>query len=314
GGAGAAANSGGGLPSPASQPRGFLLTTTVRIARATLVGSTCATLSPAVEAPDRRGPSPLPERADPPGRAVILALAAVVASALTSCVPPSQEVRAPVDRLVTERLGGPGAPAALTAAQLDALLARPIDAATAVRIALATSPRLRVAFDQLDIAAADVAAALGLGPATVDAQLRFVGDHDEYGGDAIRALPGWVPAPARRAAARAELAATQAAAAAAALRLAARVEITFDDLLAAQQDVALRETAFDAADAAATLRERMHAAGNTTDLALARDRDAREQARLELDRARATATARREATGAVNGPSRARTAGTAAGE
>jgi outer membrane protein TolC len=249
-----------------------------------------------------------------PGHPRCLARLVAAGLALAGCVPSSQEVRAPVDRLVTERLGADRAPAALSAAQLDALLAQPIDAATAVRIALATSPRLRVAFDQLDIAAADVAIALGLGPVTVDAQLRFVGDHDEYEVDAIQNLLGLVTAPARRAAAHAELAATRAAVAAAALRLAARVEIAFDDLLAAQQDVALRQTAFDAAAAAATLRERMHAAGNTTDLALARDRAAHEQARLELDRARAAATARREAAGAVIGLSGVRTAWAAAGE
>ena len=90
-----------------------------------------------------------------------------------------------------------------------------------------------------------------------------------------------------RAAARADLAAARAKATATALRLAARVEIAFDDLIAAQQELELRRTAFDAADAAATIRERMHAAGNTSDLAQARDRDAREQARIDLARAEA---------------------------
>jgi len=283
---------------------------------------TYATLSPAVEVVARRGPSLPITRAVPIagiraavrcGAASIVAIVTILAAALAGCVPPSQEVRAPVDQLVAEKLGADRGPAALSPAQLDALLARPIDVATAVRIALATSPRLRVAFDQLDIAAADVAAALGLGPVTVDAQLRFTGDHDEYEVDVIQGLLGLVTAPARRAAARAELAAARSAAAAAALRLAARVEIGFDDLLAAQQVAALRETAFDAADAAATLRERMHAAGNTTDLAVARDRDAREQARLELARARAAVAARREAAAAAIGLSGPRT-WSAAGE
>src|SRR4051794_20500002 len=291
----------------------------VQVAGATLVRPTCATLSPAVEVIARRGPSLPIAPADPTApryagqRRTRRALAALLASALAGCVPPTQEVRAPVDRLVAEKLGADRAPVALSPAQLDALLARPIDAATAVRIALATSPRLRVAFDQLDIAAADVAAALGLGPVTVDAQLRFTGDHNEYEVDVIQGLLGLVTAPAHRAAARADLAAARSAAAAAALRLAARVEIAFDDLLAAQQVAALRETAFDAADAAATLRERMHAAGNATDLALARDRDAREQARLELARARAAVVARREAAAAAIGLSGPRTWG-AAGE
>jgi len=230
---------------------------------------------------------------------------ALLTIALASCVASSQELRRPVDAMVAERLAlaTPG----VDAAALDALLATPIDTAAAIRIALATNPRLRVAFDQLDIAGADVAAALGIGPVTVDAQLRFAGDHREYGVDAIQNLLGLISAPARHAAATAELAAARANATAAALRLAARVEIAFDDLLAAQQDVALRQAAFDAADTAATLRERMHAAGNASDLALARDRDAREMARLELARAQAAAAVRHETAGAVLGLSGART-------
>ena len=230
---------------------------------------------------------------------------------LASCVPSSHDVRAPVDRLVAERLGAPRE--APTVAQLDALLARPLDTPDAIRIALANSPRLRASYDELDIAAADVAAALGLGPLEIDAQLRFGSAHDEIEVDAIQSLIGLLTAPSRRAAANAELAAARAAAAAAALRLAARVEIALDDLRAAQQDVELRQTAFDAADAAATLRERMHAAGNTPELARARDRDAREQARVDLGRAQAAVEARREAVNALLGLSGTRTSWTVAG-
>ena len=74
-----------------------------------------------------------------------------------------------------------------------------------------------------------------------------------------------------------------------------------------------RSTAFDAADAAAGLRERMHAAGNASDLAVARDRDAREQARVELARAEAAVRARREAVNALLGLSGDRTKWTTAG-
>lgn len=239
--------------------------------------------------------------------------------ALASCVPSSQALRAPVDHLIGERLGEHlGAAlddqtAARIDARIDALLARPLDAAAATRIALAQSPRLRAAFDELDVAAGDVAAALGLGPVTVDAKLRYGHERDEYELDAIQGVLGLLTSPGRRAAAHAELAAARATAAAAALRLAARVEIAFDDLLAAQQELELRRTAFEAADAAATLRERMRAAGNTTELAEARARDAREEARIELDRAQAALAARREAVNALLGLSGPRTQWTAAG-
>ncbi|MGH2898129.1 MAG: hypothetical protein ACRDMZ_05595, partial [Solirubrobacteraceae bacterium] len=72
-------------------------------------------------------------------------------AALAGCVPSSQEVRTPVDRVVRERLGAAVDPVA--SAQIDRLLAQPLDAGTATRIALANNARLHAAFDELDIAA-----------------------------------------------------------------------------------------------------------------------------------------------------------------
>lgn len=268
-------------------------------------------------------PAPYPYRNVATATCVYLGVSLALCAA--SCVPASHELRAPVDQLVGERLavssdGRPAAsspPASATgqasAAQIDALLAQPLDAAAAIRIALASSARLAAAFDELDIAAGDVAAALGLGPVSLDGKIGFGGDHTEYELDATQNLLGLIAAPTRRAAARAELAAARARAAAAALRLAARVEIAFGDLLAAQQAAGLRRTAFEAADTAAALRDRMFAAGNTTVLAQAREREAREQARLELARADAQVAARREALNALLGLSGSRTGWTATG-
>src|SRR5690242_10862638 len=164
---------------------------------------------------------------------------------------------------------------------VSALLARPLEATTAVQIALATNARVAAAFDQLGVASGELQTALGLGPTEVDVALRYgSGSAREHELDVVQNLLGLILAPRRRAAAHAELAAARAGAAQTALRLAASVEIAFHDLIAAQQEVELRRIAFDAADAAATVRERMHTAGNTTDLAQARDRDAREQARI----------------------------------
>ena len=213
----------------------------------------------------------------------------VVACLLASCVPSQQELRAPV----LEHIHAP-------AIDVSAALQKPIDSDVAVAIALANSPRLAAAMDALGIAGGDLATALGLGPLDVTGALRFGNGH-EYEVDAVQNVLGFVAMPRRRAAARAELAATQADAAATALRLAARVKIAFADLLAAQQEVELRQTAFDAADTAATLRERMRAAGNTTDLAVARDRDAREQARIDLARSEADVERAREKVNALLG-------------
>jgi len=222
---------------------------------------------------------------------------AVAALLLASCVPAPSELRRPVDAELAHRLGD-------HAIDVDAALARPLTADTAVRIALANNPRVAAALDGLGVAAGDLAIALG--PLEVDALLRF-GSGGEHEIDAIQPLLGAIEAPRRRAAGRAELAAAQADAEALVIRLAARVDIAYRDLLAAEQEVELRSTAFDAADAAAQLRERMHDAGNTTDLAQARDRDAREQARIDLARAEADVEQHRERINALLGLSGPRT-------
>jgi outer membrane protein TolC len=79
------------------------------------------------------------------------------------------------------------------------------------------------------------------------------------------------------------------------------VEIAFYDVLAAQQELELRRTAFDAASAAAELAERLHDAGTITDLAYARERDHREQARVDVARAEVAVEEAREALNAQLG-------------
>lgn len=224
---------------------------------------------------------------------------------LIGCVPPRSELRGPVDRAL--------GPLARTQVDVDALLAKPLDAQAATRIAIANSPRLAAAYDQLGIAGGDIAAALGLGPVEIDVQARFGGGGHEFEIDAIQNIIGLIAAPRRRAAARAELVAVQAQATAATIQLAARVEIAFRDFLAAQQELELRRTAFDAADAAATIRERMRDAGNTSTLSVARERDAREQARIDVARAEADLEAARERINALLGLVGAQTSWTATG-
>jgi len=226
---------------------------------------------------------------------------------LAGCVPSPHELRDPVDATLAQRAGLD------RKADIDALLAKPLDEKAAVKIALANNGRLAAALDDLGIAGGELATALGLGPLMIDGQLRWGAHGHEYEVDAIQNVLTLVTAPRNRAAAHADLAAARATAVATALSLAGRTEIAFHDLIAAQQLVELRRTAFDAADAAATVREKMQAAGNTTTLALARDRAAREQARIDLAHAEATAELRREAIDDLLGLSGARTTWTATG-
>src|SRR5437867_2874692 len=218
--------------------------------------------------------------------------AMIVALAIAACAPSAATLRAPVDADLARRLGHPTELAATDRAVAE-LLAKPLDPDAAVRVALANSPRVRAALDELGIASGSLA--LALGPVDVDLHVRFGGGEHDAELTAVQDLLALVAAPRWRAAGHAEAAPARATATATALRLAARVEIAFHDLLAAQQALELRANAFDAADAAATLRERMHAAGNTSDLALARERDAREQARIDVARAEADVEIHREA-------------------
>ena len=107
----------------------------------------------------------------------------------------------------------------------------------------------------------------------------------------------------RRSIAQAELAAARVRAVAATVMLVTRVEQAHVDVVAAHQELELRQTAFDAASASAEIAERMFAAGNIAELAVARERDRREQTRLELGRAQLDVELRREALNEVMGVS-----------
>lgn len=225
---------------------------------------------------------------------------------LAACTPSLTEVRRPVDTMIETRLGKQDR------VDIRTLLAKPLDKDAAVKIALANNARLAAAFDTLGVAGGELGAALGLGPLEIDGSVRF-GEHTELEVEVVQNVLGVITSGKRRAAARADLEAAQAEAAAVALALVARVEMAFADVLAAQQDLVLRREAFEAADAGAALRERMFAAGNTSPLAQARERDAREQARLDVGRAEAEVEIKRERLNSLLGLSGNATAWTAAG-
>jgi len=226
----------------------------------------------------------------------LLALVAVV-----GCVPSRGAVFGPVEREVERRIGAratwhehadPRVPAAIAA-----LLAKPLDRDAAVRIAIATNRRLQTQYDELGIAAGEIASATVLPPLEVDVKTKLAGGSlaDEVELDVIQDVLELIQLPQRRAVARAGLAAARSRAVAATIQLAARVELAYLDVVATQQELELRQTAFDAAGASAEIAERQRAAGNISELALARERDRREQARLELGRAQVDVETRREA-------------------
>jgi outer membrane protein, heavy metal efflux system len=213
---------------------------------------------------------------------------------LASCVPSQPAVFGPVDRDVRQRIGigvewsaDPRVPAAVAQ-----LLAKPLDRDAAIRIALATNRRLQADYDRLGIAASQVASATVLRPLQIDLEYKL--DSKELEVDVIQDVLDLLQIPQRRSVANADLDAARSRAVAATVQLVARVEGAYVDVVAAQQEVELRQTAFDAAAAAADVAERMHAAGNLPDLQLARERAQREQARIDLARAQVDVEQKRE--------------------
>ncbi len=241
------------------------------------------------------------------------ALGLALAVAIGGCVPSRTAVFGPVDREIERRLGvgatwyehaDPRVPAAVTA-----LLEKPLDRDAVIRIALATNRRLQAQYDSLGIAASEIASATVLPPLEVDVETKLAldGPGDELELDVIQDVLELIQLPQRRGVARADLAGARARAVAATIDLVVRVEIAYVDLVAAQQELELRQTAFDAASASAEVAERQHAAGNIADLALVRERDQREQARIDLGRAQVDVEARREVMNEVLGLSGAAT-------
>lgn len=229
-------------------------------------------------------------------------ISTALALALAACLPSRAAVWNPTGAEIERRIGveahrgaspsDPRVPAAVAT-----LLKKPIDRDAAVRIAVAHNRRLQARYEELGIAASAIAQATVLPPTEVDLGYTWAldGDGTELELEVVQDLLDLLEMPTRRGIAKAELAAARARAVAATVELVARVELAFNDLLAAQMTLELRRTAFDAADAAADLVRRMHEAGNTTDLAFARERDQREQARLELARAQLAVEEAREA-------------------
>lgn len=229
----------------------------------------------------------------------------IAAALLTGCVPSRSAVFGPVDRDAERRVGVglTWSEDGRTSSAIDALIAKPLDLDAAVRIAFARNRRLQARFDDLGIAASQVADATVLPPTTVDADHKWglSGSGSESELNVVQDVLDLLQIGQRRGIANAELRGAQARAVAATVELAAQVEMAFYDMIAAEQERELVRTAFDAASASADLVERQHGAGNTTDLALVREQEQRERTRIEIGRAEQGLEERRARLGALLG-------------
>jgi cobalt-zinc-cadmium efflux system outer membrane protein len=204
--------------------------------------------------------------------------------------------------------------AAQRASLVAKLLAAPLNQDTVGRIALANNPAMLAAFDELDIAAADVGVTLAPPAVHGDFSVRWNHHYYEVESALLVDVLGLINRAVHHRLAEAAATQAQSKATARALELATNAELAYLNVVAAQQEAALRQQVFDAADAAVAVRQRMHDAGNTSDLALARELDQREQTRVELGRAQLAVEITREQLNAALGLTGDQTNWSAAGQ
>lgn len=215
-----------------------------------------------------------------------------------------------VQRLGVERLGVKPvwhrAESAAARAELDdqvkKWLAEPLTVDRAARVAIFNNPGLQASFEELGAARAALVQALRIPNPVADAALRFEGSsRPEIELSATEDLTELLFLASRKGIAKAELDATGLGVVGAAIALAYEVRAGFYAYQAALQQNELRRTALSALQASFEVAERLRVAGNITELALATEQGAYEEARLAADRAETELTASREQLGALLG-------------
>ena len=214
---------------------------------------------------------------------------------LSACGTSPRRSFAEVNTLVHERAGletklGDSAP------DPSALLASPLTADAAARLALARNPSFKTKLEELGIAQADLAQAGILENPRVHGTLRFVGGSGSEGhelGVKINLLDLF-ELPLRKRVASQRLEQAKSRLGHEVLGLAAEARTAFYEHVAAGQKLKLLQDAVESLDAAVELAERQREAGNISRLDLARERAARQEATAELAREEAHAMAARE--------------------
>jgi cobalt-zinc-cadmium efflux system outer membrane protein len=203
------------------------------------------------------------------------------------CVPSQQALYGPVHTQASERLGmavqaRPASPEA--AKEIAELLAAPLTADSATRIALLNSATFQAVLEELGARGGALAQATTPENPEIDVELLYPSEGDEAPHvelQVVQSLTSLLAIPWRRGIARADLAAGRSRAVAAAVDLAAEARIAFYHALAARQILILQRAIAEAAGLSVDFATRLHQAGNITDLALAQEQALLEQARLD---------------------------------
>jgi cobalt-zinc-cadmium efflux system outer membrane protein len=201
-------------------------------------------------------------------------------------------------------------------ADVKELLARPLAADDAVRVALRSNPSLQTTFESLGIARGDLIEAGTWANPTLDARVRW-SDHTSTTNPELALMfdvTDLIRRGKRKAVADANLERAVLEASDAVLRLASDVRVAYFALLGAEQVRKMRREVLSAAEAAAELAERQRDVGNINALTLSTEQGARQEARLELTRSEGDAAIARIELARVMGVPASDTVWTVVGE
>jgi cobalt-zinc-cadmium efflux system outer membrane protein len=174
------------------------------------------------------------------------------------------------------------------AARVAELLGNGLDRARAIEIALVNNPSLQATYEELGVSQAEMVQAGLLSNPSLGGSIAWPVDGEggrvEYEASIVQNFLDIFVLPLRKRVAREQFMADTLRVAHEALEVAADVSKALAEVQAHTQLAELGRTVLQAAQAASELAERQHRAGNITDLALATERAAYQQAKLDVAR------------------------------
>jgi outer membrane protein, heavy metal efflux system len=185
--------------------------------------------------------------------------------------------------------------ASVTQKETRDLLARPLDASSAVQIALLNNQGIQGAFEELGVARAGLVQALRLPNPAIDAALRFKrSTKPDIDLLATLDLTDLLFLPLRKTMSNAQMDAAKARVAGNVLDLALDVRVAFYAYQAALQQFELRKSVLDALGTSFEIAKRLNAAGNSTDLSFENEQALYEESRISFTHAESMLAATRE--------------------
>jgi len=180
---------------------------------------------------------------------------------------------------------------------VDNLLKQELSSEGAVQVALLSNPSLPATYEELGVSQADLVQAGLLHNPTLFSSVRFPDRPPSGLSVELEVAQNFLDLlllPARKRLAEGEFEQAKLRVSDMVLKVAAETRHRYYEALGASQAVAVRRLIADAAGASYDLARRIHAAGNLSDLGLARELDLLDQTRVALARSEATLQEKRE--------------------